>query len=64
MKYYNNDSYLNICKNLFKDIKKTNHKFTYAIKQFAIGYGTIRTIASVYIGQVMYSTLKEIVSPR
>ena len=62
MKYYNNDSYLNICKNLFKDIKKTNHKLTFAIKQFAIGYGTIRTIAGVYIGQVMYSTLKEIVS--
>lgn len=61
MKYYNNDSYFNICKNLVKDIKKTNHKFTYAIKQFAIGYGTIRTIAGVYIGQLMYSTLKELV---
>ena len=42
--------------------KKTNHKLTFAIKQFAIGYGTIRTIAGVYIGQVMYSTLKEIVA--
>ena len=62
MKYYNNDSYLNICKNLIKDIKKTNHKLTFAIKQFAIGYGTIRTIASVYIGQIMYSSLKEMIS--
>jgi hypothetical protein len=61
MKYYNNDRYLNICKNLFKDIKQTNNKLTFAIKQFAIGYGTIRTIASVYIGQIMYSTLKEMV---
>jgi len=61
MKYYNNDSYLNICKNLIKDIKKTNNKLTFAIKQFAIGYGTVRTVAGVYIGQVMYSTLKEMV---
>jgi hypothetical protein len=60
MKYYNNDSYLNICKTFIKDIQNTNHKLTFAIKQFAIGYGTIRTIASVYIGQVMYSTLKTI----
>jgi hypothetical protein len=61
MKYYNNDSYYNICKNLIIDIKKTNQKFKFVIKQFAIGYGTLRTIAGVYTGQVMYSTLKEII---
>lgn len=61
MKYYNNNSYIDICKNLLIDIKKTNNKITFTIKQFAIGYGTIRTIISVYTGQVMYSTLKDIV---
>jgi hypothetical protein len=61
MKYYNDDSYFNICKTLFTDIKKTNNKLTFAIKQFAIGYGTIRTIAGVYTGQIMYSTLKEVI---
>jgi len=61
MKYYNNDSYYNICKKLIVDVKNTNNKFNFVIKQFAIGYGTLRTIAGVYTGQVMYSTLKEII---
>jgi hypothetical protein len=60
MKYYNNDSYYNICKNLIIDMKKTKQKFNFIIKQFAIGYGTVRTILGVYTGQIMYSTLKEI----
>jgi hypothetical protein len=61
MKYYNNDSYYNICKNLIIDTKNTNKKFNFIIKQFAIGYGTIRTVAGVYTGQIMYSTLKDII---
>ncbi len=61
MKYYNNDSYYNICKKLIVDVKNTHNKFNFVIKQFAIGYGTLRTIAGVYTGQVMYSTLKEII---
>lgn len=58
IKYYKNDSYINICKQLFIDIKNNNNKVNYIIKQFGIGYGTIRTILSVYLGQVMYSNLK------
>ena len=40
---------------------KTNKKFNFIFKQFAIGYGTARTVAGVYTGQIMYSTLKEII---
>ena len=62
MKYYTNDSYINICKNLFQDIKKTNQNLkTYFIcKRFGLGYGTARTVMGVYSGQVMYSTMKDI----
>ena len=63
MKYYNNDSYYNICKKLFQDIN-TNQKLKpyYIFKQFGIGYGTARTVMGVYSGQLMYSTMKELIS--
>jgi len=61
MKYYTNDSYYNICKNLIIDTKQTNNKINFIFKQFAIGYGTMRTVVEVYTGQIMYSTLKEII---
>jgi hypothetical protein len=38
-----------------------NNKVNYVIKQLGLGHGTIRTVAGVYVGQVMYSTLKEII---
>lgn len=60
MKYHSNDSYIKIFKDLFQGLKSTNKKLTYTIKQFAIGYGTVRTIIGLYTGQVMYSVLKEI----
>jgi hypothetical protein len=60
MKYHTNDSYLKIYKDLFVGLKSTNKKFSYAIKQFAIGHGTIRTVAGLYTGQLMYSLLKEV----
>lgn len=61
MKYYHNNSYLKITTNFYNSLKNTNNKFAYTIKQFAIGYGTTRTIVGVYTGQLMYSTLKQFV---
>jgi hypothetical protein len=61
MKYNNDDSIYTIL-NRFKDnIKVMNNKVNYVIKQLGLGHGTIRTVAGVYVGQVMYSTLKEII---
>ena len=61
MKYYNNDSYINIIKNLFKETKTSIIiKPLYIFKQLGIGYGTIRTVLGVYSGQLMYSTMKEV----
>lgn len=62
MKYYTNDSYINICKKLFKDVKNTNQniKSYFLFKQLGLGYGTVRTVMGVYSGQVMYSTMKEL----
>lgn len=62
MKYHNNDSYINICKKLFHDVNTTNQKIKsyFLFKQLGIGYGTIRTVMGVYSGQVMYSTMKEL----
>jgi hypothetical protein len=62
MKYYTNDSYINICKKLFQDVKTTNQKLKsyFIFKKFGIGYGTARTVMGVYSGQVMYSTMKEL----
>ena len=61
MKYYNNDSYINIIKCLFKDINNNiKIKPLFIFKQFGIGYGTVRTIMAVYSGQLMYSTMKEL----
>jgi len=59
MKYYNNISYRQITSNFYNSLRNTNNKLAYTIKQFAIGYGTTRTILSVYTGQLMYSTLKQ-----
>jgi hypothetical protein len=62
MKYYNNDSYINIIKCLFKDINNNiKIKPLFIFKQFGIGYGTARTIMGVYSGQLMYSTMKELI---
>lgn len=60
MKYHDNDKYLNITKSFFNNFKNSNKKFSYIIKQFAIGHGTLRTVIGLYTGQVMYSTLKQI----
>jgi hypothetical protein len=57
MKYYNNDSYINIIKKLFKNNEITNP--LYIFKLFGIGYGTARTILSIYSGQLMFSMIKE-----
>lgn len=64
MKYYNNDSYYNICKKLIIDTTNNNQKIKayFLIKQFGIGYGTARTVAGVYSGQIMYSTMKELIT--
>jgi len=59
MKYNNDESIYNIMKSFTNDLKITKNKFPYIIKQFGIGYGTLRTITGVYVGQVMYSSLKE-----
>jgi hypothetical protein len=59
MKYYENISYIKIASNFIKCVKTTNNKIGYVFKQFAIGYGTSRTIVGVYTGQLMYSTLKQ-----
>lgn len=60
IKYHSNDGYIKIYKDLFEGLKSTNKKFAYTIKQLAIGHGTIRTVAGLYTGQLMYSFLKEI----
>jgi len=61
MKYNNDDSIYTILSRFKNNIKVMNNKFNYVIKQLGLGHGTLRTIAGVYAGQVMYSTLKEIV---
>ena len=61
MKYNNDESIYNIMKSFTDDFKITKNKLSYIIKQFGIGHGTLRTIAGVYAGQVMYSSLKEFV---
>ena len=60
MKYNNNESIRNIIVNFINNIKNVNNKCNYVIRQLGIGHGTLRTIMGVYVGQVMYSTLKEI----
>lgn len=64
MKYYNNDSYYNIFKKLLLDVNNNNQKIKayFVFKQFGIGYGTARTVAGVYSGQFMYSTIKELLT--
>ena len=61
MKYYNDESIYNITKSFTDNFKTTKNKLSYIIKQFGIGHGTLRTIAGVYTGQAMYSSLKEFV---
>jgi hypothetical protein len=61
MKYNNDESIINIMKRFVENLKISNKKVPYVIKQFGIGHGTIRTILGVYVGQVMYSSLKDIV---
>jgi hypothetical protein len=61
MKYHENDKYFNITKTFFSNIKTSEKKLSYIIKQFAIGHGTARTVIGLYSGQVMYSTLKQMV---
>ena len=62
IKYYNHDkSYYNICKDFIVEIKNNNKKTNFICNKFAIGFGTIRTICSVYYGQVMYSSLKQFI---
>lgn len=61
MKYNNDDSIYTILKRFKDNIKVMNNKVNYVIKQLGLGHGTIRTVAGVYVGQVMYSTLKEII---
>ena len=62
MKYYTNDSYINIWKKLFQDVKTTKQqlKSYFIFKKFGLGYGTARTVMGVYSGQFMYSTMKEL----
>ena len=62
IKYYDNDkSYYNIYKDFIADIKKNIKKTNFICQKFAIGAGTIRTICSIYYGQVMYSSLKQFI---
>lgn len=62
IKYYDyNKSYYEISKDLFNDIKKNQKKTNLICQKFGIGFGTIRTICSIYYGNVMYSTLKQII---
>ena len=64
MKYYTNDTYSNLCIKLFQDSKNNNQKIKiyFILKQFGIGYGTARTAISVYSGQFMYSTMKDLLN--
>ena len=61
MKYYDNYKYLDITKTFFSNFKSSEKKLSYIIKQFGIGHGTARTVLGLYSGQVMYSTLKQII---
>lgn len=62
IKYYNPDkSYYNIYKDFIMEIKKNNKKTNFICQKFAIGIGTIRTIGSIYYGQIMYSSLKQFI---
>jgi hypothetical protein len=61
MKYNNDESVYSIMKTFTNNFKTTDNKARYIIRQFGIGHGTLRTIAGVYAGQVMYSSLKEII---
>lgn len=63
IKYYNNDlSYYDIYKDFMKEIKNTNKKTNFICQKFAIGLGTVRTICSIYYGQVMFSSMKYFIS--
>jgi hypothetical protein len=57
MKYKDNNSYYQITTKFYNDVKINNNKFIYTMKQLGIGYGTIRNCMSLYIGQIMFSTL-------
>ena len=60
MKYHENEKYFNISQKFLSNFKMSEKKLSFLIKQFAIGHGTFRTVAGLYTGQVMYSTLKQI----
>lgn len=62
IKYYNNNkSYYDISKDFIIEIKKNNKKANFICNKFAIGLGTIRTVCSIYYGQIMYSSLKQFI---
>ena len=57
--YIRNIKYYDIYKDFIIEIKKNNKKTNFICQKFAIGVGTIRTICSIYYGQIMYSSLKQ-----
>lgn len=62
IKYYNNNkSYYDISKDFIIEIKNNNKKANFICNKFAIGVGTIRTVCSIYYGQIMYSSLKQFI---
>ena len=62
IKYYNNYNYYNICLNFYSNFINNNNKINFIIKEFGIGYGILRTISSVYLGNIIYSSLKQIIN--
>ena len=65
IKYYNeNKKYYDIYEEFIidiKNIKNNQNKINFICQKFSIGAGTIRTICSMYYGQIMYSTLKHLI---
>ena len=60
-KYYNNNNYYNICSQFYINLKNNDNKINYIIKEFGLGYGTLRSIISVYTGHIMYSYIKQLI---